>query len=152
LLDKDFSPLPTYPLVLLHKGDDFNVNDFRARAQGGDPLPGVPAYNPDKIVHGEQSLTVHTPFPIEGGRFNAQKTCTGVFDKGNKGTAVRMYTGMFLIDTICFHQGSGMVIETTVDLYDEQDKVHYCTMVSKSFVRGYGGWNVSLKQFFLPHS
>ncbi|KAI8876743.1 Thioesterase/thiol ester dehydrase-isomerase [Backusella circina FSU 941] len=117
-LHKDFSPLPTYPLVLLHKGDDFNINDFRARAQGGDPLPGVPPYNPDKIVHGEQSLTVHTPFPVEGGRFNAQKTCTGVFDKG-----------------------SGMVIETTVDLYDEQDKVHYCTMVSKSFVRGYGGWN-----------
>lgn len=36
-----------------------------------------------------------------------------------------------------------MVIETTVELYDEQEKVKYCSMVSKSFVRGYGGWNVS---------
>lgn len=38
-----------------------------------------------------------------------------------------------------------MVIETTVELYDEQEKIKYCSMVSKSFVRGYGGWNVSVK-------
>lgn len=38
--------------------------------------------------------------------------------------------------------GSGMVIETTVEVYDEQEKIKYCSMVSKSFVRGYGGWNV----------
>lgn len=44
-----------------------------------------------------------------------------------------------------FLLGSGMVIEVTIDLYDEQEKVHYCRMVSKSFVRGYGGWNVSVK-------
>lgn len=34
-----------------------------------------------------------------------------------------------------------MVIETTIDLFDEQEKIKYCSMVSKSFVRGYGGWN-----------
>lgn len=54
-----------------------------------------------------------------------------------------------------FHLGSGMVIETTVDLYDEQENVKYCSMTSKSFVRGYGGWNVSFffhskkKSFYL---
>jgi hypothetical protein len=37
-----------------------------------------------------------------------------------------------------------MVIETTIDLFDEQEKTKYCSMVSKSFVRGYGGWNVSI--------
>lgn len=36
-----------------------------------------------------------------------------------------------------------MVIETTMDLYGEKDGVHYCRMVSKTFVRGYGGWGVS---------
>jgi hypothetical protein len=41
-----------------------------------------------------------------------------------------------------FLTGSGMVIESTMDVYDEQEKTHYCSMVSKSFVRGYGGWNV----------
>lgn len=40
-----------------------------------------------------------------------------------------------------------MVIETTIDLYDEADKVQYCSMVSKSFVRGYGGWNVSIRHY-----
>ncbi|RCI02786.1 hypothetical protein CU098_000309, partial [Rhizopus stolonifer] len=117
-LDKDFAPLPTYPLVLLLKGDDYNVNLFKERAQGKGTLPGMPHYDPNKIVHGEQSLEVFKPFPVDGGNFSAQKTCTGIYDKG-----------------------SGMVIETTIDLYDEQEKVHYCRMVSKSFVRGYGGWN-----------
>jgi hypothetical protein len=37
-----------------------------------------------------------------------------------------------------------MIIETAIDIYDEQEKIHYCRMVSKSFVRGYGGWNVSI--------
>ncbi|CAO3607849.1 unnamed protein product [Mucor hiemalis] len=96
-LNKDFAPLPTYPLVLLLKGDDYNVNLFKERAQGKE---------------------VFKPFPVDGGVFTAKKICTGIFDKG-----------------------SGMVIETTVELYDEQEKIKYCSMVSKSFVRGYGGWN-----------
>ncbi|KAI8967447.1 MaoC like domain-containing protein [Mycotypha africana] len=117
-LDKDFSPLPTYPLVLQLKGNDYDVNVFKERAQGKGSLPGMPPYDPNKIVHGEQSLRVHKPFPVNGGTFTARKTCTGIYDKG-----------------------SGMVIEMTIDLYDEQDKVQYCSMVSKSFVRGYGGWS-----------
>lgn len=43
---------------------------------------------------------------------------------------------------LLYSLGSGMVIETTIDLFDEQEKTKYCSMVSKSFVRGYGGWNV----------
>lgn len=115
-LNKDFAPLPTYPLVLLLKGDDYNVNLFKDRANGKGNLPGMPPFDPNKIVHGEQSLEVIRPFPVEGGEFEAHKTCTGIYDKG-----------------------SGMVIETTIDLY--ANKVHYSRMVSKSFVRGYGGWN-----------
>ncbi|KAI9248092.1 HotDog domain-containing protein [Sporodiniella umbellata] len=115
-LNKDFAPLPTYPLVLMLRKDDYNVNLFKDRANGKGNLPGMPPFDPNKIVHGEQSLEVIRPFPKEGGEFQAHKTCTGVFDKG-----------------------SGMVIETTLDLYS--GKTHYCRMISKSFVRGYGGWN-----------
>lgn len=90
---------------------------------GKESLPGMPPYDPNKIVHGEQSLEIITPFPVEGGQFNLRKTCIGVYDKG-----------------------SGMVIETALDLFDEQDKVHYCRMISSTFVRGYGGWNVRKKK------
>ncbi|KAI8072579.1 HotDog domain-containing protein [Gongronella butleri] len=117
-LHPDFSVLPSYPLVMGLKGDSSDVNLFKDRAGGGGPTPGIPPYDPNKIVHGEQSLEVITPWPVTGGSFIAEKTCTGVYDKG-----------------------SGMVIEQTVDLYGEQDKKHYCRMVGKSFVRGYGGWN-----------
>ncbi|KAI9304394.1 HotDog domain-containing protein [Cunninghamella echinulata] len=117
-LHPQFNVLPTYPLVLALKGDNFEVNLFKDRAGGGGPLPGMPPYDPNKIVHGEQSLEVFNPWPAAGGSFIGQKTCTGVYDKG-----------------------SGMVIETSIDIYGEQDKKHYCKLVSKSFVRGYGGWN-----------
>lgn len=36
-----------------------------------------------------------------------------------------------------------MVIDSVVDLYGEEDNVHYCRMGTSMFVRGYGGWNVS---------
>lgn len=81
-IDKNFAPLPTYPLVLTLKGNDYNVNLFQKRAQGG-PIPGMPPYDPNKIVHGEQSLEVFKPFPVDGGLFTARKTITGVYDKGN---------------------------------------------------------------------
>lgn len=42
----------------------------------------MPYYDPNKIVHGEQSLHVHKPFPVDGGVFSAKKSCTGIFDKG----------------------------------------------------------------------
>lgn len=74
--------MPTYPLVLGLKGDDYNVNSFKERMSSGGPTPGISPFDPNKIVHGEQSLTVHTPFPADGGRFNMKKTCTGVYDKG----------------------------------------------------------------------
>ncbi|CAO3621387.1 unnamed protein product [Cunninghamella blakesleeana] len=117
-LHPQFNVLPTYPLVLALKGDGVDVNLFKDRASGGGPLPGMPPYDPNKIVHGEQSLEIFTPWPAAGGSFIGQKTCTGIYDKG-----------------------SGMVIETSIDVYGEQDKKHYCKLVSKSFVRGYGGWN-----------
>lgn len=64
------------------KGDDYNVNLFKDRANGKGGHPGMPYFDPNKIVHGEQSMQVFKPFPVDGGSFIAKKTCTGVFDKG----------------------------------------------------------------------
>lgn len=96
------------------------------RWQSGGPLPGMPPYDFNKIVHGEQSFEAINPFPVEGGRFKTVKTCVGVYDKG-----------------------SGMVIDSIVDIYGEEDNVHYARMGTKMFVRGYGGWNVSNTDFII---
>lgn len=85
----------------------------------GGPLPGVPEYDYNKIVHGEQKVETIQPFPVEGGRFKLVRSCTGVYDKG-----------------------SGMLIDTALDVYGEQNNVHYCRLETKMFVRGYGGWDV----------
>ncbi|KAI8055593.1 HotDog domain-containing protein [Gilbertella persicaria] len=118
ILDVDFGPLPTYPLCLLLKSDDWDVNSFMERWSVGGDLPGVPSYDFNKIVHGEQSFEVIRPFPVKGGYFKSIRSCVGVYDKG-----------------------SGMVIDSAVDLYGKEDGLHYCRMGSKMFVRGYGGWN-----------
>ncbi|KAL0082647.1 HotDog domain-containing protein [Phycomyces blakesleeanus] len=116
--DKNFGPLATYPLVLSLRGNVGDVNVFAERMKAGGDLPGMPPYDPNKIVHGEQSLEAVNPWPANGGEFILKKTCSGVYDKG-----------------------SGMVVETTMDIYGEKDNVHYCRMLTKSFVRGYGGWD-----------
>lgn len=84
--EQDFGPLPTYPLCLLIKGDHWDVVDFAERWHAGGPLPGMPEWDINKMVHGEQSIDVINPFPVEGGRFRAVKTCRGVYDKGKSHT------------------------------------------------------------------
>jgi peroxisomal enoyl-CoA hydratase 2 len=102
------------------KGTEFDVTSFMGKWMAGGALPGVPAYDFNKIVHGEQTFEVINPFPVKGGRFKSVKTCVGVYDKG-----------------------SGMVIDTKTDVYGEDDGIHYCVMGTKMFIRGYGGWNVT---------
>jgi hypothetical protein len=100
------------------KGNGSDVNNYRERATGK-PTPGIPPYDGDKLVHGEQALEVINPLPNNGGEFLLKKKITGVYDKG-----------------------SGMVIENTAEMVDASGKV-YTKLTSKAFVRGYGGWNVS---------
>ncbi|KAI9277890.1 HotDog domain-containing protein [Sporodiniella umbellata] len=116
-LDDDFGPLPTYPLCLTLKDESSDVNSFIERFQSAGSIPGIPDMDFNKMVHGEQSIHVIHPFPVQGGRFKSVKTCKGVYDKG-----------------------SGMVMEFVVDLFGEQDGVHYVSMQSSMFIRGYGGW------------
>ncbi|KAI9319001.1 HotDog domain-containing protein [Dichotomocladium elegans] len=116
--EENFGPLPTYPLCLLSRGDDWDVNDFIEQFTKGGPVPGIPEWDISRMVHGEQSIEVINPFPVVGGRFKLVKTVKGVYDKG-----------------------SGMVLHSAVDIYGEKDNVHYCSMDSHMFIRGYGGWN-----------
>ncbi|EEB88692.1 hypothetical protein MPER_13326, partial [Moniliophthora perniciosa FA553] len=59
--------LPTYPVVLVFKGDDQDVNLFASRVEGGVKLPGVPKLDPNRIVHGTQSIEILKPLPLVSG-------------------------------------------------------------------------------------
>jgi hypothetical protein len=117
-LDPNFTALPTYPLVLQSKGDGFDVNSFAEEVAKGGKIPGLPPYNLNNLVHGEQGMEVLRPVPV-GGKFDIKAKIAGVYDKG-----------------------SGMVIETVKTLVDK-DNIEYVKMTTRMFVIGYGGWGVS---------
>ncbi|KAJ6569092.1 peroxisomal dehydratase [Mycena capillaripes] len=64
-LDKNFAPLPTYPVVLALKGDSQDLNNFRERM--GAPVPGLPRSDPNRMVHGSQSIEVLKELPLTSG-------------------------------------------------------------------------------------
>ncbi|KAF9200728.1 hypothetical protein BGZ59_003123, partial [Podila verticillata] len=112
--EPDFAAFPTYPLVLGLKKDNVGVSVYGMR--GGD-IPGIPVFDPNTLVHGDQSLEIHRPLPL-GGAFELHSTVTGVYDKGK-----------------------GMVIEHTVQMVDPKDPARpYTSMKGSAFVRGAGGW------------
>ncbi|CAO3693468.1 unnamed protein product [Umbelopsis ramanniana] len=114
-LDPSFTALPTYPLVLQSKGDGFDVNSFAEEVAKGGKTPGLPEYDLNNLVHGEQGMEVLRAVPLEG-NYTIRSKISGVYDKG-----------------------SGMVIETIKTLVDEQN-VEYVKMTTRMFVIGYGGW------------
>ncbi|KAL1742761.1 HotDog domain-containing protein [Schizophyllum fasciatum] len=65
-LHKDFAPIPTYPVVLQLKGAGSDVNLFSDRMKGK-PIPGLPALDPNRVVHGSQSIEILKPLPLESG-------------------------------------------------------------------------------------
>jgi len=65
-LDKNFAPLPTYPVVLQLKGDGQDVNLFAERVKGR-PIPGLPPMNPNRVVHATQSIEVIKDIPLVSG-------------------------------------------------------------------------------------
>lgn len=123
-LDPSFTALPTYPLVLQSKGDGFDVNSFAEEVSKGGKTPGLPEYDLNNLVHGEQGMEVLRTVPLEG-NYTIRSKISGVYDKG-----------------------SGMVIETIKTLVDEQN-VEYVKMTTRMFVIGYGGWGVSSCSCFL---
>ncbi|KAJ3819706.1 peroxisomal dehydratase [Lentinula raphanica] len=64
--DPNFAALPTYPVVLTFKGDSQELNLFADRMKGND-IPGLPRVDPNRIVHGSQSIEVLKPLPLTSG-------------------------------------------------------------------------------------
>jgi len=67
-LDEKWAPFPTYPVVLGFKGESQDVNEFAKLISGrGQAVPGLPKFNPNRVVHGSQSIEILKPLPKEGG-------------------------------------------------------------------------------------
>ncbi|KAG0250422.1 hypothetical protein DFQ27_009415, partial [Actinomortierella ambigua] len=112
--DPNFSAFATYPLVLGLKRDSIGVAVYGG---GDEPIPGIPAFDPNKLLHGEQAIEIHRPLPLTG-RFELHTTVTGVYDKGK-----------------------GTVIERTVQMIDPKDPTKpFASMKGAAFVRGLGGY------------
>ncbi|KAF7762145.1 hypothetical protein Agabi119p4_8738 [Agaricus bisporus var. burnettii] len=65
-LDKNFTPMPTYPVVLPLKGDSQEMNLFSERVKGR-PVPGMPPMDPNRLVHGSQSIEIIKDIPLVSG-------------------------------------------------------------------------------------
>jgi acyl dehydratase len=116
--------------------DPLNPSHLRAtyeRAEGFGALPamvnviGYPGFwamEPDtgltwqKILHGEQSLTLHAPLPAQG-TLIGQTRITGIVDKG---------------------EGKGALIYSERTLTDKDSGQLIATVASTSFARGDGGF------------
>ena len=93
--------LPTFPVVV---------------HGGGGGLGNIGSFNPAMLVHGEESVTLHSPLPVEG-KVSVVTTVTGIYDKGS-GAVVAM-------ETVARDKESGQPVYTT-------------TM--SAFIRGEGGF------------
>jgi len=65
--DPNFVAFPTFPVVLSFKGDNPEVVNFHD-AQKGTSVPGLPDFDPSRIVHGGQSVEILKPIPIASGK------------------------------------------------------------------------------------
>ncbi|KAL7284837.1 hypothetical protein ACG7TL_002150 [Trametes sanguinea] len=66
-LDKSWAPFPTYPVVLPFKGTSQDVVNFRELMTGGKRAPGLPKFDPNRGVHGSQSIEILKPLPAVSG-------------------------------------------------------------------------------------
>eukprot|EP00999_Lentomonas_sp_LEN2_P003107 NODE_958_length_1093_cov_63.995859_g914_i0.p1 GENE.NODE_958_length_1093_cov_63.995859_g914_i0~~NODE_958_length_1093_cov_63.995859_g914_i0.p1 ORF type:complete len:308 (+),score=71.00 NODE_958_length_1093_cov_63.995859_g914_i0:75-998(+) len=118
-----FSALPTYPVVLGLKGDSQDIVPFGVSKKKSDKksadvtrgIPGIPKYDPNMILHGEQSIEILNPLPLEG-NFQLKGKIIGVYDKGK-----------------------GMLMQSESTMVDANGKA-YCKLVSGTFIRGLGGF------------
>lgn len=110
-----FAAFPTYPVVLGLKGNNQDVTPFKV-GSGGKKIPGIPKFNPSKLLHGEQSIEILHPFPVTGGQFTSHGKLLGVYDKGK-----------------------GMIMQTETFIKDAQGK-SLVKLVSSVFIVGLGGF------------
>lgn len=83
---------------------------------GAGAFGSIGSFNPAMLVHGEQSVTVHEPIPVQG-EVETVGTITGIYDKG-KGAVIEVTSTSTLVST-------GRPLFTNV---------------MSAFIRGEGGW------------
>jgi len=93
--------LPTFPVVV---------------AGGGNVFHSAGTYNPAMLVHGEQSVRLHAPLPVDG-TVSSVSRITGIYDKGA--------AAVIAAETVATNVATGQPLWTT-------------TMAA--FIRGEGGW------------
>ncbi|EME88634.1 uncharacterized protein MYCFIDRAFT_149244 [Pseudocercospora fijiensis CIRAD86] len=120
-LHPNFSVFPTYPIILPFKHTTQEVIDFYAAQHSSRPqIPGVPALDSKRVLDGERKIIFHKQLPTssEGRKFEARNKVVGVYDKGKPGT----------------------VLETQVDIVDQESGEVYTTIIGSAFFIGQGGW------------
>jgi acyl dehydratase len=93
--------LPTFPVVV---------------PGGAGAFGQIGTFNPAMLVHGEQSVALHGPLPVEGS-VSSITTITGIYDKG-----------------------SGAVVASRTDATDQSTGQLLWTTTNSAFIRGEGGW------------
>ena len=93
--------LPTFPVVV---------------PGGHGAFARIGQFNPAMLVHGEQSVTLHAPLPVQG-TVSSVTAITGIYDKG-----------------------SGAVIATSTVATDTESNTPLWTTTSSAFIRGEGGF------------
>jgi len=79
-LHKDFAPFPLFPVVLSFKGTNPDVIDFN-KSISSDPVPGLPLFDPSRIVHGSQQVQILRPIPaVSGPGWKLKKKIVGVHE------------------------------------------------------------------------
>lgn len=118
-LHPSFQAFPTYPIILPFKGTSEEVIDFYAK-QSSTPIPGVPKFDPKRVVDGQRKMSFLKPLPLssEGRSFEVRSKVLGVYDKGKAGT----------------------VVETESLLVDKQSGEVFTKAVGQGFFTGQGNW------------
>ncbi|KAL4947160.1 HotDog domain-containing protein [Aspergillus filifer] len=117
-LHPNFAVFPTYPIILPFKLTDQEVTDFYARSKGT-PIPGVPAFDPKRVVDGQRKITVFKQLPTTsaGKKFELRSKVVGVYDKGK-----------------------ASVVETEQSIVEVGSEEVYSTVTGSAFYVGQGGW------------
>lgn len=83
---------------------------------GTGAMASIGTFNPAMLVHGEQSITLHGPIPVEG-EVETTGTVTGIYDKGK-----------------------GAVVEISTESVDTTSGDTLFSQVMSFFIRGEGGF------------
>ncbi|GAA5968578.1 hypothetical protein JCM11641_007684 [Rhodosporidiobolus odoratus] len=116
----NWQPFPTYPLALGLKQNNESVANF-ATIHTAAPPPGLPKFDPKKVVHAEQSIEILGELPKESGKgWTMSRKVVGVKDTGK-----------------------GLIVDDVIELVNPQKQV-VCRMISSDYhfgdygTKGYG--------------